>query len=900
MKRIQRLIRQLIDMELNSEIDLKLRLFFLLTVGAVTALFIAFLTNLLLGESFIVLLVQGGAIIVSPIILALTVKRKNPRLGVLLLVLMLILVLLPVSFIYSGGVYGGTLFWCIFAFLYIGLVVNGKERNVLLGILILELLAGYYVSYFYPDLIRAHTQEMFFADSLSAILLVGIGTYATAQIQNSFFWREQKLARERRQEIEDLNKAQNRFFSSMSHEIRTPINTIIGLDEMILREDISEEVAEDARNIQSAGKMLLALINDILDMSKMEMGKMDIVPVSYDVGAMLSEIVNMIWSKANEKGLEFYIDVDPEMPSMLFGDEMRIKQILINLLNNAVKYTREGSVRMSIHGKRNAANTVTVTYSIEDTGMGIKKESIPFLFDAFKRVDEEKNRYIEGTGLGLSIVKQLVDLMGGEISVNSIYTRGSTFLVTLEQEIVDGKAVGKLNPGKWHSRKEKEQYHQSFEAPQAHVLIVDDNMSNLMVAAKLLRDTKVQTEIAESGAECLEKTLTQHFDVILMDHLMPEMDGIECLHELREQPGGLNRNTPVVILTANAGGEHQALYEREGFDGYLVKPVSGALLEAALLKLLPSDMVKIQNTEERPEEEQENSIIQDVRRRVPLLISTDSVSDLPEEVARRMQISILPYQVHTDKGTFLDGVETETDAVLLHMKHSKKGVRTESPTVREYENFFADQLAHAQNVIHVVMARQSSNAYANACEAAKSFHNVTVVDSGHLSSGVALMVMEAKTKAVSKNMSTGEVVKYLERLRDRMQTSFILESTEYLTRAGRLSPSVDRFSQAFMMHPIIVVREGVMKVRSIQVGQRERAWRSYISSCLRYPEQIDRRVLFITYSQLEKEQLEWIGKTASGFVKFEKIYFQKASPAISINCGPGTFGLIFMRKLGGV
>lgn len=228
----------------------------------------------------------------------------------------------------------------------------------------------------------------------------------------------------------------------MSHEIRTPINTIIGLNEIILREDISEEAAENARNIQGASKLLLSLINDILDISKIKSGKMEVINVSYETGALFSEIVNMIWIKAKEKGLEFKLHVDSSIPSMLCGDEVRIKQILINLLNNAVKYTSEGSVTLSVRCERLSVNKVRVWYSVEDTGQGVKKENIPYIFNAFRRVDEERNRYIEGTGLGLSIVQQLVELMGGGISLNSVYSKGSTFIVTLDQDIIDNRELG--------------------------------------------------------------------------------------------------------------------------------------------------------------------------------------------------------------------------------------------------------------------------------------------------------------------------------------------------------------------------------------------------------------------------------------------------------------------------
>ena len=413
-----------------------------------------------------------------------------------------------------------------------------------------------------------------------------------------FSFRENNINNEiQKREISDLNNAQNRFFSSMSHEIRTPINTIIGLNEMILREKVSDEVAEDAVNIRAASNMLLHLINDILDMSKISSGQMKLTPVNYHPGDMLSEIVGMLWLRAREKGLDFHIELAPDIPSELYGDEVRIKQILINVLNNAIKYTQKGSVTLSIQCNGINKGVADIVYSVKDTGVGIRKESLPHLFTAFKRVDEEENRYIEGTGLGLSIVKELTELMGGKVTVNSVYTQGSTFVIEIPQTVTDFTVIKDINFEERHRAVNMSgSYRCSFEAKDAKVLVVDDNESNLMVAQKLLRDTKVQIDTASSGAAALEKTLEKSYDVILMDHLMPNMDGVECLRHIRNQAGGLNRTTPIIVLTANAGSDNRDLYARAGFDGYLVKPVSGDALEKALMKHISADKLVLSDS----------------------------------------------------------------------------------------------------------------------------------------------------------------------------------------------------------------------------------------------------------------------------------------------------------------
>lgn len=878
----------------DPEIDFQERNVLLLTAIAECAVFLVFLGDVFTGENMAECVVLAGLLIVTPVLTGISIQKKKVNMGAAVIALGIIFIVLPVSFYSGGGLTGGSNIWFVFAYLYIGLTLTGKLRVIMLVLLNALVLVEYVTAYFYPTGIVEHSRFLWFADSGLSVLLVGSAIYILVQFQNKIFLAENKRAIEQAHKIEELNQAQNRFFSSMSHEIRTPINTIIGLNEMILRENISDEVAEDARNIQSASKILLSLINDILDMSKIESGKMDIVPTPYDVGKMLSEIVNMIWVRANEKGLQFTIDVDPDLPSQLFSDEVRIKQILINLLNNAIKYTQEGTVSLSIQSRRTEQGKACVTYSVEDTGMGIRRESIPHLFDAFRREDKEKNRYIEGTGLGLSIVKQLVELLGGEISVNSVYTKGSTFTVTIEQEIADERVIGKYDPRKFHATDGRKRYRQSFEAPEARILIVDDNTANLLVATKLLRKTKVQIDTAESGAACLNLTLQTRYHAILMDHMMPGMDGIECLHAIREQSGGLCKDTPVVALTANAGSENQALYRREGFDGYLVKPVDGAVLEGTLLGLLPKDLILIHEDGENQLESE--NVVREMRRRIPLLITTDSVCDLPGDLIANRKIPVLSYKVDTEKGVFSDGLEAESDAILRYLANEQARARSEAPDVSEYEAFFAGHLSHAQHILHIAMARNSSRGFENANEAALAFYNVKVFESGHLSSGMGMIALAAKELSEAGQLDTDTIIRELEKKKEKIQTSFIVDDTEYLYRGGRLSERIHKLCNAFMLHPVIKMKKSSMQVGGVIIGSRKKARSAYIRKALKRTCEIETSVLFITYAGMDRKEVEEIRQEVLSIIKFEKIYLQKASSAISINCGPGSFGLIFARR----
>lgn len=805
-------------------------------------------------------------------------------------------VAVPYNFLTAGGIYGGGPIWFVLGFVLATIAVEGIAKYILLSVGYIIFLVCYFIAYLHPEYIIQHTLEMAYIDSIATLTVVSFVICVMLLFQNEAYRAENRTTRKQKKEIEELSQAQNRFFSSMSHEIRTPINTIIGLNEMILRETASEEVATDAKSIQNASKMLLSLINDTLDMSKIESGRMDIVPVVCDVGAMLSDVVNMIWVRAREKGLKFHVNVEESIPAQIYGDEVRIKQILINLLNNAIKYTPSGSVTLSVQCQKTEGELAYIAYSVTDTGMGIKKESMPYLFSAFKRVDEEKNRYIEGTGLGLSIVKQLADLMGGDIAVNSVYMKGSTFVVTLPQKIIGEEKLGELDFEKRHASGAREAYKVLFEAPKAHVLIVDDNETNLMVEAKLLQDTKINVDTAINGAECLKKTEKTRYDVILMDHLMPVMDGIQCLHEIRTQTGGLNPETPVVILTANAGSSNQALYKREGFDGYLLKPVSGAQLETELLRHLPPEIVKMINTADFTDTVVSPTL--ERRRKQLIMVTTDSVGDLPPGLAKRNHIEVMPYRVETGGGAFKDGEEVETDGILSYLAKEDKHARSEPPEVEEYEAFFAEQLTRAQHIIHVAMAKNASLGFENSLKAANSFDNVTVVDSGHLSSGMGMIALYAAQYA-AQDYTVEAILREIEDMKARTRTSFIVETTEYLARSGRIAPRVHAICEACMLHPVIVLKNSSMSVGAIRIGGKDTIQKKYISSVLRHPDRIDRRLLFITHSGLSWEELQKIEKRVESRVKFEKVIYQKATPAISTNCGPGTFGLLFMMKKGG-
>ncbi|MBR1859156.1 MAG: response regulator, partial [Selenomonadaceae bacterium] len=392
---------------------------------------------------------------------------------------------------------------------------------------------------------------------------------------------------------DSANKAKSDFLSNMSHEIRTPINAIMGMDEMILRETKESSTLEYAENLQGAARNLLGLVNDILDFSKIEAGKMEIIPVEYHISSLLNDLVNMIQARANKKGLEFKINVSPNTPSVLFGDEIRIKQVITNILTNAVKYTEKGSITLDVDYKEKGTDSIILVVSVTDTGIGIKQEDIAKLFSAFERIEEERNRTIEGTGLGMNITQRLLKLMGSKLYVDSVYGKGSTFSFHIEQKVMNSEPVGDFQQNYKHSLNQHKEYHVSFTAPNARILVVDDTVMNLTVVKGLLKQTQIKIDTAESGYDCLEMVQKNNYDLIFLDHRMPGMDGIETLKEMKDLPACLNADTPVISLTANAISGAREQYIAAGFKDYLTKPINSIHLENMLVKYLPKDKVHI-------------------------------------------------------------------------------------------------------------------------------------------------------------------------------------------------------------------------------------------------------------------------------------------------------------------
>ncbi len=492
-------------------------------------------------------------------------------------------------------------FTCILSFpdslIYINSTI-GEEALVVSGVMICDLVRGNIKDYKYTaigfagffvcglgEIVVLNAKLPMNGDILMLTGLAILLTLMTAQQISDL-----RRMREEGQKAINLSEAKTRFLASMSHEIRTPINAILGMNEMILRENSDPVIGEYAESVKSSGQMLLMLVNDVLDFSKIEAGKMEINPAEFTLSSLLHNVMPMLRERADEKHLELSLKIQDETPDGLFSDEFRIRQILINLTNNAIKYTDTGSVTLTIGGEYTGEDAFNLTINVRDTGRGIKEDEQKHLFEAFSRADMKKNRNIEGTGLGLAIVGNIVDSMGGRITVDSRYGEGSEFKVQLPVSVkertpltedFDKKAGAPVSAGN----------ESDYYAPEAAVLAVDDNSSNLRIVSLFLKRVGIVPELCDSGSAAIAMCRTKHYDLILLDHMMPDPDGIKTLEIIKNDDASLNNKTPAVVLTANAIAGSEKIYTVAGFDAYLTKPLDADLLEQTVKKYLPEEKI---------------------------------------------------------------------------------------------------------------------------------------------------------------------------------------------------------------------------------------------------------------------------------------------------------------------
>ncbi|WP_278683927.1 ATP-binding protein [Anaerobutyricum hallii] len=494
--------------------------------------------------------------------------------------------LFPVMFFKSGGYKGGMPSFYIFGILFTIFMLEGWLMFFCVWLELIIYIFTIGIAYYYPDtVIWFQSEKEIVVDVLTGVVVSSASLGVAMYLHFRIYKKQQVFLTQAREEAMEANRAKSTFLANMSHEIRTPINVMLGMNEMILRESESREVVQYAKSVEKAGNYLLSLINNILDITRIESKKLDIIEEKFSLRQLVQEVCLIGAKQAEAKNLEFVVDVEETLPKYLEGDALHIKQVILNLINNAVKYTKKGKVFLEV-----CQEEKQISFSVKDTGIGIKKEDMEALFDMFMRADIKRHRNIEGSGLGLTIAKELCEQMGGHIQAESIYGKGSNFTVYFPLKDAGTEKIGQWKVVEGEPVQEKRK---KFFASEAQILLVDDSEQNIQVITSLLRRTGVQLDTAASGFECIEKVRNKKYHLIFLDYMMPEMDGIETFHRLKKEVNG--QSVPVIALTADVStGIHQHFLS-EGFSDYLSKPVMWEKLEELLLQWLPAALVSMKN-----------------------------------------------------------------------------------------------------------------------------------------------------------------------------------------------------------------------------------------------------------------------------------------------------------------
>lgn len=532
------------------------------------------------------LLINTGIALLSLSLLFYAYHSKKYQRCYFITIVVIFMFLFPIMFFKSGGYKGGMPSFYIFGILFTIFMLEGWLMFFCVWLELIIYIFTIGIAYYYPDtVIWFQSEKEIVVDVLTGVVVSSASLGVAMYLHFRIYKKQQIFLTQAREEAMEANRAKSTFLANMSHEIRTPINVMLGMNEMILRESESREVVRYAKSVEKAGNYLLSLINNILDITRIESKKLDIIEEKFSLRQLVQEVCLIGAKQAEAKNLEFVVDVEETLPKYLEGDALHIKQVILNLINNAVKYTKKGKVFLEV-----CQEEKQISFSVKDTGIGIKKEDMEALFDMFMRADIKRHRNIEGSGLGLTIAKELCEQMGGHIQAESIYGKGSNFTVYFPLKDAGTEKIGQWKVVEGEPVQEKRK---KFFASEAQILLVDDSEQNIQVITSLLRRTGVQLDTAASGFECIEKVRNKKYHLIFLDYMMPEMDGIETFHRLKKEVNG--QRVPVIALTADVStGIHQHFLS-EGFSDYLSKPVMWEKLEELLLQWLPAELVSMKN-----------------------------------------------------------------------------------------------------------------------------------------------------------------------------------------------------------------------------------------------------------------------------------------------------------------
>lgn len=592
------IIKKLMGKLFREELDIHHRLLNLILSAALIGGVVSLAVTVVLGD-YLTAVVVAILLLVVVFSLYLSVFHNQIKAATIMITSLANMVIFPWMYFCSGGMYSGMPIWFVLGLIFTWLILEGTVCYVMCVLNLVAMIGSILLGIYRPELVTQMPEGFMENDIIQAIVVVSCIIGAIFKYQTHTYEKQRKKILEQDKQLHVANEAKSQFLANMSHEIRTPINGIIGMNSMLLKNcdtcDV-EEIREYAKNIQSASQTLLSIVNDILDISRIESGKMEIIPVEYELFSVLNDCYNMTKARAEAKNLDFELEIDSKVPSVLCGDEVHIRQIINNFLSNAVKYTREGKVILRMGYEQMGSEHILLEIEVEDTGIGIRESDIDKLFLNFTRVDEQKNRNIEGTGLGLSLTKNLVELMGGEIHVTSEYGKGSNFIAMIPQQIVNSEPLGDFTQKYKQFIHSAETDNYALMAPKAEILVVDDVEMNLKVAQNYLKQTGAKVDIAYSGEECLRMICKKKYDIIFLDHMMPEMDGMDTLKAMKQSKEHLNVDTPVIVLTANAIVGAKEKYLEAGFSDYITKPIREDELMEMLHKYLAKELVEMKES----------------------------------------------------------------------------------------------------------------------------------------------------------------------------------------------------------------------------------------------------------------------------------------------------------------